>query len=190
VVASPGAVDVVLSDSSGKELARKTVSAQVGQRTPVSLDASPAPAAAPAAAPPTSDDDKPPSAANDSKPADTPPPATNRTKLRPFAYVAGGVGVVGLATFAIFGLMSNSTYSDLKSACPPANGGCPSSAGKSGEISSGQTQQTVANIGLPVGIVGLAVGATLFVLSMPPKSSAAGTALVVGPGYIGVKGSL
>jgi hypothetical protein len=191
VVASPGAVDVVLSDSSGKEIARKTVSVQAGQRTPVNLDASPAPAAAPAGPPgAVSDDDKPPGADEPKAVEAPPPPASNRTKLRPFAFVGGGLGVAGLATFAIFGLMSNSTYNDLKSACPPANGGCPASAGKSGEISSGQTQQTVANIGLTVGLVGLAAGVTLFVLSMPPKSPAANTALVVGPGYIGVKGSL
>jgi hypothetical protein len=100
------------------------------------------------------------------------------------------VGVAGLATFAIFGLMSNSTFNDLKSACPPSNGGCPASAGKSGEISSGQTQQTVANVGLVVGLVGIAAGATFFVLSMPPKSSAANAALYIGPGTIGVKGTL
>jgi hypothetical protein len=192
VVATPGAVDVVLSDSSGKEIARKTVSVQVGQRTPVNLDANPAPAAAPPPPAAVSDEDKPPGTATDEpKPAEAPPPPpSNMTKLRPFAYVAGGVGVAGLATFAIFGLMSNSTFNDLKSACPPSNGGCPASSGKSGEISSGQTQQTVANVGLTLGLVGLAAGATLFVLSMPPKSSAANAALYIGPGTIGVKGTL
>jgi hypothetical protein len=118
------------------------------------------------------------------------PPPSDKTKLRPFAYVAGGVGVAGLATFAIFGLMSNSTFSDLQSACPSSHGGCSPSAGKSDEISSGQTQQLVANIGLVAGLVGVAAGATLFILSMPPKSPVANAALVVAPGYLGVKGSL
>jgi hypothetical protein len=189
IVASPGAVDVVIADASGKELARQTVSATVGQKIPVALDAS-APAAGPGgkAVADTGDDDKPGTAA-EPKPADVPPPTpSDKTKLRPFAYIAGGVGVAGLATFAIAGLLSNSTYSDLQSKCPSSQGGCP--PGNSGEISSGQTQQTIANVGLVVGLVGVAAGATLFVLSMPPKSPVANAALVVAPGYFGVKGSL
>ena len=73
--------------------------------------------------------------------------------------------------------MAKSTYDDLDKAC---NGGpCPAS--KNGEISSGKTQQVVANVGLGVGIVGLAVGATLFVLSMPKSTPDSGAALVVTP---------
>jgi hypothetical protein len=140
----------------------------------------------------TGDDDKPGAAAGGEELK--PPPDTSqgfdKTKLRPYAYVAGGVGVAGLATFAIFGLMANSTFSDLQKACPPAQGGCPPGANKSGEISSGQTQQTVANIGLVAGLVGAAAGVTLFILSMPPKAPVANAAFVVAPGYFGVKGSL
>ncbi len=189
IVAPAGAVDVVIADASGNELARQTVSATVGQKIPVALDAT-APATAPGggkASAGTGDDDTPGGAAEPKPAADTPPPS-NRTKLRPFAYVAGGVGVAGLATFAIAGLLSNSTYSDLQSKCPSSKGGCP--PGNAGEISSGQTQQTIANVGLVVGLVGVAAGATLFVLSMPPKSPVANAALVVAPGYFGVKGSL
>ncbi|HEY8041644.1 MAG TPA: tetratricopeptide repeat protein [Polyangiaceae bacterium] len=186
IVVSPGAIDVVLSDASGKELARQTVPASVGEKMPVALDAQPPPPPAPTgkAAADTGDDDKPGSA---KPPVDLPPPTSpsDKSKLRPYAYVAGGVGVVGLGLFTAFGLMSNSTYSDLQGACPH---GCP--PGKQGEIDSGRTQQTVANVGLVVGIVGVAAGATLFVLSMPSKSSSPTTGLVVAPGYLGVRGSL
>jgi hypothetical protein len=176
----PGAVDVVLSDASGKELARKAVSAVVGQKTPVALDAKPA-VVAPL---PPSADDKP----DFSKPQAAPPPTSSRKGLRPYSYIAGGVGVAGLAVFTIFGVMSSSDYSDLQSSCK--NGLCPSS--KSGEISNGQTFQTVANVGLVVGIVGVAAGATLFVLSLGGGGgqSANSTALVVNPGYIGLRGTL
>jgi len=184
IVAPAGAVDVVLSDASGKELARQTVMATVGQKLPVDLDAQPAP---PPAAPAPHDvaaEDKP---DNGPPPADTTPPASSsgRAKLRPWAYVAGGVGVAGLATFTIFGLMSNSNYSDLQNSCHP---GCPAS--KSSEIDNGKTYQLVANIGLGVGIVGVAAGATLFVLSLGGKSAPATTGLVVGPSFVGVRGTL
>ena len=188
VVVAPGAVDVVVTSSAGAELARSTVNASVGQTTPVSLEAqaAPAPAATAAPAPEAADADK---AAVEERPLpEAPPPEPSRpTKLRPFAYVAGGVGVAGLATFGVFGLLSNSTYSDLRNTCPQ---GC-LPAHKS-EIDSGVIQQTVANVGLGVGIVGLAAGVTMFFISMPPSTPApsAPLALVVAPGYVGLRGSL
>ena len=179
-----GAVDVVLSDASGKELARQTVSATVGQKTAVALDAQPAAARRRRSLP------RP--IRTTSRTRGTPPStpsrrSSDRSKLRPYAYVAGGVGVAGLALFTVFGLMDNSTYSDLQGACP--HNVCP--PGKQSEVDSGRTQQTVANVGLVVGAVGVAAGATLFVLSLSPKSSpAAATGSIVAPGYLGLKGSL
>ena len=188
VVVAPGAVDVVVSSSAGAELARSSVNAAVGQTTPVSLEAQAAPApATPAPAPEATDTDKP--AAEERPLPEAPPPEPPRpSKLRPYAYVAGGVGVAGLATFAIFGLLSNSTYSDLRSTCPQ---GC-LPAHKS-EVDSGVMQQTLANIGLGVGIAGLAAGVTMFFVSMPPSTPpapSAPAALVIAPGYVGLRGSL
>jgi len=187
IVVSPGAVDVVLVDGSGKELARATVAASTGRKADVTLDAQPPPAPpAPAAVEP------PPSVAPDSAPsagADVGSPApSSRGKLRTYAYVAGAVGIVGAAGFAIFGLMSDSTYNDLTSACPPPNHQCP--ATKQSEISTGRTQQTIANVSAAVAVVGLAAGATLLVLSLPHKSDSTSTALLVGPSFVGVRGSL
>ena len=181
ILAPTGAVDVVLSDASGKELARQTVAATAGQKTPVTLDALPPPVAPP----PPSPDDKPDFSNPPPPPPEQPP---GRAKLRPYAYVAGGLGVAGLAVFTIFGVMSNSDFNDLKSNC--TNGSCPAS--KSGEINDGKTFQTVADVGLGVGIVGVAAGATLFVLSLGGKSPDApsSTGLVVTPGFIGVRGTL
>jgi hypothetical protein len=125
---------------------------------------------------------------------EAPPPAAvaapprDRSSLRTYSYIAGGVGAAGLLTFVIGGVMANSTYSDLKSAC--TNGRCPPS--KADSISSGKTQQTIANVGLVFGILGAAGGATLFVLSMPPKTphEEPRAGIVVGPAFIGVRGSL
>ncbi|HEY6460749.1 MAG TPA: hypothetical protein VIY73_11385, partial [Polyangiaceae bacterium] len=124
-------------------------------------------------------------------PAAPPPPpeapvsSSPTSPLRTWAYVAGGVGVAGLVTFTIAGVMARSTYDDLNGACH--GGPCPPD--KDGEISSGKTQQTLANVGLVIGIAGIAAGATLFVLSMPRGSASASAALVVGPGNVGVRGT-
>jgi hypothetical protein len=106
--------------------------------------------------------------------------------LRTYAYVAAGVGAVGLLTFAVAGAMAHSSYDDLQSAC----GGAPCPASKGDEIASGKTRQTVANIGLAVGIVGVAAGATLFVLSLRKSPSSPSAALVVGPTWVGLRGTL
>jgi hypothetical protein len=113
---------------------------------------------------------------------EAPKSTADHSNLRPYAYVAGGVGAVGLLTFVVAGLAANSTYSDLEAACP--NGRCP--PGQADAVSTGRTQQTVANIGLVFGVLGLAAGTTLFVLSMPkkdaaPPSTAPSAAVRVGP---------
>lgn len=104
--------------------------------------------------------------------------------MRLGAYVAGGVGVLGLATFAIFGAMASSTYNDLNHAC--GSGPCPSS--KSSEISSGKTDETFANVGLVIGALGVGAGVTLFVLSIPRGAPATSAGFVVSPGWAGVRG--
>jgi hypothetical protein len=107
--------------------------------------------------------------------------------LRTPAYVAGGVGVLGLVTFAVFGSLEKSTYNDLKSTCQ--GGPCPASSAD--DISKGRSQQTIANVGLAVGLVGAATGAVLYVVSIPAKApTSARAGVVVGPGFVGVRGSL
>lgn len=107
--------------------------------------------------------------------------------LRPAAIVAGAVGVAGFVLFAVAGSRSQSTYDSLEKDC--GAGPCPAS--RADDISSGKTQQTLANIGLVVGAVGVAAGATLFVLSLDKGKSApaATTGFVIGPGYAGLNGT-
>lgn len=106
--------------------------------------------------------------------------------LRIGSFVAAGVGVAGFALFAIEGSMSKSTYDDLQKTCA---GPCPSN--RADDVDKGKTQQTLANVGLVVGAVGIAAGATLFVLSLRggKKSDAPQTSLVVGPSALGVRGT-
>jgi hypothetical protein len=164
-----GATDVVVS-TPGHAPVKRTVTLAAGQRQALSIDAQsgePVGGAPPPAAP-----------------EQAPAPEPSASPLRTWAFVAGGVGVAGIATFAVAGLMAKSTYDDLNGAC---HGG-PCTPDKSGEISSGKTQQTVANVGLVIGIAGLGVGATLYVLSRPKSSSAPSAAVVVGPAWAGVQG--
>jgi hypothetical protein len=165
-------------ETPGHEPVKNTVTVAPGATATLTVDAQSGPVVVAQAPPP------PPPAPPPAPPA--PPPPADMHGLRPWSYVAGGVGVAGLATFAIAGVMAGSTYGDLQSACK--NGGCPES--KSGEISSGKSQQTIANVGLALGLVGAAAGGVLFYLSLPKKTEGTPTALVVGPSWIGVRGSL
>ena len=165
--ASPGVTEVVV-ETPGHAPVTTSVSLSPGARTSLTVDAESGELLA-ASGPLL----PPPAAAPSSKP-----------RLRTFAYVAGGIGAAGLLTFAVAGILAHSTYEDLQSRC---GGPCPPD--KAGEIASGRTQQTVANLGLAWGLVGVATGVTLFVLSLP-KTAPASAAIVVSPSWIGLRGSL
>jgi hypothetical protein len=182
VVVPAGAVDVVLADARGKELARQTVSASPGQKTAVSLDGQPPPPPPPKVATVPSENEH-----EAALPVGSASRGEDPSAVRPYAYAAGGIGVVGWTLFAVFGLVDNATYRDLQSACP--HNVCP--PGKQTEVDAGRTQQLVANVGLVVGAAGVAAGLTLFVVSLSPRTSGgAGTGLVVMPGYVGLRGCL
>jgi hypothetical protein len=71
------------------------------------------------------------------------------------ALVVGGIGVLALGSFAIFGLGGKSDVSDLESRCKPR---CTES-----EVDSARTKLIIADISLGVGIVALGVATYLFV---------------------------
>jgi hypothetical protein len=105
--------------------------------------------------------------------------------LRTYAYIAGGVGAAGLITFGVFGAMASSRYSTVKDEC----GARPCPESKRDLVEGGQTFQTVANIGLVVGIIGAGAGVTLFLLSKPKKPTEGSTSAVIGPSYFGLQGT-
>jgi hypothetical protein len=92
----------------------------------------------------------------DAKPAD----AGSGGSMRTIGYVAGGVGIVGLGVFAVTGLMAKSTFDKLEGEC---KGGC-SDAGHLEDIDHGKSLQTMANVGLVLGVVGVGTGVTLILL--------------------------
>ena len=166
---APGSAKVTLEGPDGRH-AEATVQVAAGQSVtvPIELRAAETPAVASAPAAP---------------PAEA--PGSSRPALRTGAYVAAGVGVAGLATFAIAGTMARSRFKDLQSSC---GGPCPPD--RQSEVDGGRTMSTVANVGLGVGIVGVSAGAVLFLLSRDGDETPAAPAatLTGGPGWLGVAG--
>ena len=183
VPVKPGTVEVVV-ETPGHAPLVQTVDVRAGERKQVAIDA----AADTGTGVPAGQSD----AAAEARSDDT------RGALRPLAFATAGVAVAGLATFLVAGAMSNGTYSDLEKAC--GNGPCP--PGHDKDISTGQTQQTLANIGLGVFATFAVASTTLFVLSSSkkPATAASGTVsahvpprvtarVTAGPSFLTVQGA-
>lgn len=171
----PGDAEVIV-ETQGHAPITRTVHLTAGKRESVAIDAAAEGASESGA-----------NASTDASPS-------SGSKLRPLAYVAGGVAAAGLVTFVVAGLMSNGTYSDLEAAC--GSKACPS--GHEDDISKGRTQQTIANVGLGVFVVGAAASVTLFVLSSSKSTDAAapaqgshrpGPRFTAGPSFVGLEGA-
>lgn len=74
--------------------------------------------------------------------------ATERRGIPWYGWVSGGISVVGLVSFAGFGLASESTYAGLEERCAPRCAGADRQ-----EADDGRRMQTFANVGLVVGVV-------------------------------------
>jgi hypothetical protein len=89
--------------------------------------------------------------------------------LRTAGFAVAGVGVAGMVVFAVAGLMVRSKLSTLDEEC----GGARCSDPKySDVIDSGKTLALVTNIGLGVGIAGLAAGGVMIAIGGPKSASA------------------
>lgn len=180
--ATPGPVEVVLTSKAGAPV-QENLTLAAGDKRDVTLDAQPGGGAGNGSGAGSGSG----SEGDDGVSIEASGPSS-RAGLRPYAYIAGGVGVVGLGLFTVAGLMASSTYSDLSETC---GGPCPPD--RQDDVDAGKTQQTLANVGLIVGAVGIAAGATLFVLSVTggsssEKDSASSSQLVIGPSYAGLRG--
>jgi hypothetical protein len=80
--------------------------------------------------------------------------------LRALAVVSGGVGALGFAAFGVFGTLASSRYDQLAGAC---DGRCDPS--RRDEVDAGRRETLASQIGLGVGVAGLAGGAALWLLS-------------------------
>jgi hypothetical protein len=162
----------------GAERTRQKVTLAIGATATVKLMVGPD-AADPTEAPP------PPLAAPTAPPEDKPDEGGS---MVPLIAVSAAVGAGGFAVFTVFGLMNQSTFDALEQRCAE---GC-SQADIEDDVDEGKTQQTVANIGLVVGAVGVAAAATFLVLELTNDDGAAtagSTRLRVGPGGVSAAGS-
>jgi hypothetical protein len=127
-------------------------------------------------------------------------PGATASPLRSYAYVAWGVGAVGLGVFGVFGTLGRADAKSLKQDCPAvdpegvADGVCLESDFEERK-SSYQTKNLIADIGLITGIVAAAGGTVLFFMSAPkaPSSdtpSTAGLRLDLGPLRGGARASV
>lgn len=164
IAVMPGAVRVELITSDGKENVQE-VNAAAGSETPVALS--------PGAASPATGTGA--ASAQASAKLDT--SSGGGPGMRTWAYIAGGVGIAGLATFGVFGAMNNAKHSKLEDECK--NGVCPSSL--EDEKDTGKTYQTIANVGLVVGVVGLGTGTVLYLMSGKKTEQAAAAPKRRGP---------
>jgi hypothetical protein len=120
-------------------------------------------------------------------PATAPPPgaappeaeAARGAPGRPLVgYVVGGAGLAALGVGAAFGVMALSSYSKADEGCPEHDQ-CPQ--GAIDDRDRAVTQAWIANAGIGVGLVGVAVGGYLLFFSRPsPKASGGAGALRTG----------
>jgi hypothetical protein len=137
----------------------------------------PEPTAAPSAGPTAAQPSQSPAPTAES-PAAAPP---NRIP----AYVAFGVGGVGVVLGSVFGLMASSKKSDLDAACTAKICG----ADQQKTINDGKGFATVSTVGFVVGAVGLAVGTYLYLTagpSSPAAKSASRRGVFAGVDHVGL----
>lgn len=124
--------------------------------------------------------------------APTPKP-TNPTvlALRIGAIAAGGVGVVGMLMFGIAGVSSLNTFNALEKKCEKMS---PCPPDEQGVVQRGKSEQAIANVGLIMGLAGLAIGGGLFAASLlvkpgPKTESPPAAAFSFGPGSVTLSGT-
>lgn len=92
---------------------------------------------------------------------------------RTWGFVGLGVGAAGLVVGGTAGVLAIMKKQEMDDDCPPVNGAlaCKSSAGVDA-ASSGKTFATVANIAVPIGLLGVAAGAYLLLTNDGSKTAA------------------
>lgn len=152
IALNPGQVEIV-TIVNGADGRTATLKAEAGKTYPLpdASETSEARPATPAATKPAPASDTPAAVAS----------SDSGSGLRTAAWISAGVGVVGAAGFAVFGLMSKSQYDSLEEQCP--GGRC--APDRQDDIDTGERYQLFANVGLALAVVGIGAGATLFVLS-------------------------
>lgn len=101
-------------------------------------------------------------------PTEPPPKPAPTPWQRRAGLVVGGIGVAGVATGIVTGLMAGSRYSKAERECPDHH--CVEGGAGWDDVQAFRTLRTVSTVGYIVGGVGLAAGATLY-LTAPSRPS-------------------
>jgi hypothetical protein len=124
--------------------------------------------------------------------APPPEPSGGGNGLRVASFVALGVGVAGLGIGTVFALTASGKYSDANDMCPSFPCQLTSDDAKKREDlgKEADSAKTISLVGFIAGGVGVAAGATLFVLSSGKKQQQGlSVSPFVGVGSAGLKGS-
>jgi hypothetical protein len=113
----------------------------------------------------------------------------------PLPWIALGIGGAGLAVGTVTGVMALGVHSDLEASCP--SGTCEPDnddqrKSMEDDLSQYHTLGTISGIGFGVGLAGVATGVVLLLTAPKAETSASAARVmpVVGPGYVGVRGTL
>ncbi len=132
--------------------------------------------------------DVPPEGTSPKKEPPPPPPAreANEGGAPALAYAAFGVGAAGLTVGGVAGLLAYTNASDVASRCDGAR--C--LASDQGKADTASTLTTVSRVAFAVGAVGVGAGLAIIFLRDDSKEGAGQVGLYVGPGTVGVEGSM
>jgi len=106
------------------------------------------------------------------------PTETSGGGIRIAGFVALGVGVVGMGMFGVSYAVAGGIESDLEEACGGQR--CTESE-FADDVDRGKTMDTLANVGLVVGAVGLVSGAAMVLFGGPTEGSDSGATVAAGP---------
>lgn len=121
-------------------------------------------------------------------PAERHPDANPKpSSLRPIGIVVGAVGVAGIGVGVVGGIMAFVKRSDSNKECPTNMGVIMCSQKGVDANEQAKTWSWVSNIGIGVGIAGLAVGTILFIVGKPPAAQKTG--FFIGPDGAGYSGT-
>ena len=168
---------VVRASAAGYQDFQVTVHVGQGERQIVDVPALTKVAPPPEPARATKPDPAPPPLTQPETPRNAEPQVAKRHVSTP-TLVSFGVAGAGIAAGTIFGVMSLSSTSSIKSAC--ANNVCPSS--RADDLSGARTNAWISDVGFGVAIVGAAVG-TYFLLGDLGQKGAPSTSRFVAPDF-------
>jgi hypothetical protein len=112
----------------------------------------------------------------------------HNSTLRTLSYVSLGLGVAGIGTGVVAGIMAGAKHSDAEHGCP--NNLCEAGSQGIKDVDAFHTLRLVSTIGYAVGAAAAIGGVTLFLLSPSheERKSAGGFEVWAGPGRAGLRG--